>query len=660
DIAIKGNDKDQAVKFLKQLLKTKPHDKNIKRRILYLTGTQQNLIDRFSVDVEQKIKKIFSQGLDTYKKKYRSPGITPYRGKIVKVSDDGTTETLVTVLYYIINPRGAEIFKKEKINYVPDNEELEIIKAQTITRKGARTDSKDENTYSLIDTDKNLYYNYLAREISFANVKADTIILLQYTIWSKAGSQLEKSYYGNSEIFADFYPVQEKDYTLIFPRKMNIFYKYDHFKKKPKFKKSRYAAYYIYQWRQKDLFQLNYEPNMGSPFSFVPQLHLTSFKNWNELSGWLRQLSESQKQLNSTMRSVVDKMKNDSQTKEEMIAKIYRYVRDVIRYVGLEYGLGGIRPRNAISVYSSRFGDCKDKAVLLNAMLQYAGIESYLGLVSSSQRGETMFDIPEIGLFDHAICLASHDGKDYFLDATAMYHDFNEFPYYDRMNKILLLKGDGTFITPPRPDIDQNQYQAFTTGTINTVGKFSLKRKISAIGQFAPTFRYFASDPSYHKQYVENRWNNIYPGTVILSIDNKKASKPLFEYDIEINHFTDPIPGGFKFKPVLNRSEIFEKYFTLNKRQYPLVLNFPYTIQETIDISFSHDKIMTIKIPDNVDLKSKYFSLKIEYEKKENKISFRYLLKINKIKIYPDEYTRARKMALKIKNAEEKYIRVLW
>jgi len=240
---------------------------------------------------------------------------------------------------------------------------------------------------------------------------------------------------------------------------------------------------------------------------------------------------------------IVDKVKKESSSKEEIIEKLYNFVRDNIRYVGLEYGIGSIKPRNAISIFSSGFGDCKDKANLLSNLLNYAGIDSYIGLVRTSQKGQDDFSLPLLSLFDHAICIAFADKKMYRLDATTLYYRYDEFPYYDRWNSIFLIKDNGEFINPPKASYKNNLFTAHTEGEIFNKYDLKIKRTITTKGQFAANFRYFNFDKKYHQKYVANIWNSYYPGSSIYSFNgyNIESKNPSFEYNIILKNFFKPV-----------------------------------------------------------------------------------------------------------------------
>ena len=72
-----------------------------------------------------------------------------------------------------------------------------------------------------------------------------------------------------------------------------------------------------------------------------------------------------------------------------------------IRYVGIEIGIGGLQPHTAEDVFRNRYGDCKDKATLLRAMLESVGIHSTWVLVDT-RRGFVDPKIPSVD-GNHAI-----------------------------------------------------------------------------------------------------------------------------------------------------------------------------------------------------------------------------------------------------------------
>ena len=84
--------------------------------------------------------------------------------------------------------------------------------------------------------------------------------------------------------------------------------------------------------------------------------------------------------------------KTDFYDKAEAIGE---FVQQHIRYFVVEMGVGGYQPHPAAEIFRGRYGDCKDKATLLSAMLSSVGIHSALMMVDS-ERGVVNPDAPSI------------------------------------------------------------------------------------------------------------------------------------------------------------------------------------------------------------------------------------------------------------------------
>ena len=85
----------------------------------------------------------------------------------------------------------------------------------------------------------------------------------------------------------------------------------------------------------------------------------------------------------------------------EKMRVLTQYMQRNIRYFAVEIGIGGYQPHPAAEVFAHQYGDCKDKATLLSAMLQEAGIESYYVIIHT-ERGMVHPNYPFMG-FNHAI-----------------------------------------------------------------------------------------------------------------------------------------------------------------------------------------------------------------------------------------------------------------
>lgn len=78
-------------------------------------------------------------------------------------------------------------------------------------------------------------------------------------------------------------------------------------------------------------------------------------------------------------------------------------VAQKIRYTAVEVGIGGFRPHPPQETLARRWGDCKDKSLLLVDLLASAGLEAYPALVLSADDDRVDAAFPTPFAFNHAI-----------------------------------------------------------------------------------------------------------------------------------------------------------------------------------------------------------------------------------------------------------------
>ncbi|HSD29792.1 MAG TPA: transglutaminase domain-containing protein, partial [Vicinamibacteria bacterium] len=102
----------------------------------------------------------------------------------------------------------------------------------------------------------------------------------------------------------------------------------------------------------------------------------------------------------------------------ERALKAIRFVQDEVRYLGVEMGPSSHRPHAPEWVLEQRYGDCKDKALLLVALLRALGIEANPALVNTSVRRGLDERQPSPLAFDHVIVLATIGATPVWIDPT--------------------------------------------------------------------------------------------------------------------------------------------------------------------------------------------------------------------------------------------------
>ncbi len=125
--------------------------------------------------------------------------------------------------------------------------------------------------------------------------------------------------------------------------------------------------------------------------------------------------------------SLVAKLTKGMTTNPEKEKAILAYIDKEVRYTGIEFGQNAVVPHAVEETLTRKYGDCKDKALLMVSMLRAAGIPAYMALLNSGRALGIAQDLPGTSLFNHAIVYVP--GKpELWIDPTDEYAQLGQIP----------------------------------------------------------------------------------------------------------------------------------------------------------------------------------------------------------------------------------------
>ncbi|MEP6810336.1 MAG: DUF3857 domain-containing protein [Chthoniobacterales bacterium] len=156
-----------------------------------------------------------------------------------------------------------------------------------------------------------------------------------------------------------------------------------------------------------------------TPVDYEPRgsLQVSEFKSWKELVEWVQPLFQVSPPASPELKAEVEELKAIADPEARIITAL-RFVQEEIRYLGIELGVGSHQPAAPGEVLRRRFGDCKDKSLLLATLLRASGIDAAPALVNTDYRSSVAERLPAPEDFDHAIVQVRWEKGDAFLDAT--------------------------------------------------------------------------------------------------------------------------------------------------------------------------------------------------------------------------------------------------
>ena len=160
-------------------------------------------------------------------------------------------------------------------------------------------------------------------------------------------------------------------------------------------------------------------PELLTPpgFSTFRWIQFSEYDDWQGVATWAASLFDIDEPPSPERARLVASLMTKA-TSEERVVGALEFVQSQIRYFSVSLGTSSHRPTAPNTVISRRYGDCKDKSLLLMTLLKDMGIASVPVLARLGNR--IGFDdwLPTPLAFDHVIVAVDLDGTRYWLDST--------------------------------------------------------------------------------------------------------------------------------------------------------------------------------------------------------------------------------------------------
>lgn len=374
------------------------------------------------------------------------------------VHDNGEIDTLHRCAIRLLRPEARRQHGGIAVDFDKDTK-ISYLKAWTIESSGheiAVGDKDAEEHGYLSDLE---YDDVKVKALQFPEANPGNVVGYEYV-------QRERP-----EIFEDIWgfqgtsPVHRSRFTLQLPPGWEFNTRWgNHAEQQP-----QSSGTNAYTWEIIDSPAIEIEPEMP-PWTVIeghmivkyfprdPKMRPKTSGSWNDIALWYQGLIQPRRVATPEITAKVAELTSGVQDPVDKIRALASFTQRQIRYQAVEIGIGGHQPHAAGDTFRHRYGDCKDKATLLNTMLQEIGIQSY-NVMISPERGVVRPDFPLL-YFGHSI-IAIHLpdnipddglygivndpqlGRLLFFDPTNEYVPVGYLPWYLQDNDALVVTADG-------------------------------------------------------------------------------------------------------------------------------------------------------------------------------------------------------------------------
>ncbi len=440
-----------------------------------------------------------------------------------------------------------------------------------------------------------------------------------------------------------------------------------------------------YSWELRNLDPISHEAGSPRRTSLSPRLavsffpaqstapHIRTFTNWSDVARWMGEVEDPQMTVDDALAAKVHDLVGSAKTEFERIQAISRYVQQ-IQYISIQIGTGkggGYRPHLATEVFAKSYGDCKDKANLMRAMLSVLKIPTYMVSITADDPTYVRAEWASPHQFNHciiavkvgdeinspAVVLHPTLGRLLIFDPTDPYTRLGDFPE-DEQGSLALIDHKETvaLIQMPIMPAETNRLERNVEITLGQYGEIAGKVSERSFGQSAVSERAMLRGLSAaeYNRIIETRISRGASGakvTKIATSDNSSDGNFNLDVDFNANSYAQIMQGKLMvFKPaVIGRLEKLS--FTEGKRMHPYMMDakaYSETVKVKLPLGFAVDEM-----PEPTKIETAFGQYSAGYEVKGDTLIFARSLKLNRSTVPADKYDTIMSFFGSVRSAEQ-------
>ncbi|MFH1009696.1 MAG: DUF3857 domain-containing protein [bacterium] len=405
------------------------------------------------VEVDPKIEELIknSPGAEAYP---QAGALVLLRDREVYVDQDGDVTTHGHLVLKILQVRAKDDYGDQSIRFNDATHEVMIERAYTRMANGTWIEP-EKDAFTLTSAPEvqwaSAYSQVKQRNVSFPGLEIGAAIELQWIVKPKKEEKREE-YYGGEWIFGMTEPILSQTFILrLAPGKL-VNYRLLNSDLQPEIMLDKAEA--VYTWRFRDMPQIMNEPNRISTADLAPRLLWTSFNTWDELGKYIGSRFWGRVDTATTAdAALAELVPQRPVNKDDLVRSLCIAAQRNIRNVNLNLGQAGYEPNTADKVWEHRYGETRDKAVLLCALLRHVGVTSFPIFVMG--RNVEFVDLPALPQFHRILLAVPRDKDTLYVDPMAQDCRFGTIPFSQTYGQgCMLIGGQSRLVKVPRGDIE--------------------------------------------------------------------------------------------------------------------------------------------------------------------------------------------------------------
>lgn len=407
-----------------------------------------------------------------------------------------------------------------------------------------------------------------------------------------------------------------------------------------------------YTFTTKNLKALRTEPYSPSLENFTPKIMfaLSKFElegvtgeasDWGSFGQWQNEnLLNDVNQLPEATVKAIQKRVAHLETVEDKARAVYEYVQNNTRYISLQIGIGGWKPMSAEDVDETQYGDCKGLTNYTKSLLEAVGIPSNYCLVESgSEISDLEADFASMQGNHVILSIPQDNGNDYWLECTNQKIPFNFLGSFTDNRNVLAIGNQGSKIVKTPAYVEEDNHQ-LTHAFIDVSGKnITAEIDIKTKGtQYQSHYFLEDADDKRIRKHYNNYWSHLKRLDLKEYQFENNKNEILFSENlkVEVQNYIKQYGNDLIFE-VNPFNKISFNLSNTKERENPFLVSRGFVDEDVFEFRLGE---MTVEsIPENINLKTKFGTYKLNFQLEENIFIVNRYIKLNKNDYKKSDYS---------------------
>jgi hypothetical protein len=357
-----------------------------------------------------------------------------------------------------------------------------------------------------------------------------------------------------------------------------------------------------------------------------------------DLYSWYSSLIDFEAELDSATKHIADTLVAHLKSPKAKAKAIYNWVNGAIRYIAIEDGIGGFKPREANLVCNRRYGDCKDMSNLMVSMMRYAGLDAYHTWVGTRDLPYTYTQTPSVLTDNHMICALRLNDQWLFIDATNKNLPFPMPSSFTQGKEALVGLNASEHLILPIPVVPASTNTATDLVTVKLENNSLLgsgQSKLKGYHAYYANNALETNEQERKEDYVERAFQkgNNKCKTTLNNYENSDTSCTL-NYSFSIPGYAKSL--GDKLFVNLNLEKPFDDRGTKPEREGGLDFQSETTLNFSTQLEIPNGYQVAF-LPENSEYQNPLFAYTASYKKADKNLAYNFTLTIKTLELNRDE-----------------------